>query len=197
MKACLKERLRSLREEAGISQEKLASELNVTRMTIAGYELGKRPPDSEIIYKVCDLFDCTPDYLMGFSPFKNNTHYEERKKKADSLDKVLNSIPEKHKDRLFNALEVLFQSKQGYRSEKLINIIHLYADIINGFYETFDKADGERGLENDIIFEYYKYLNSKKKDIYDSTEQLSDSLTDFLIHNSEVLLEATGKKKNK
>ena len=109
MNDTVKERLRSLREEQNISQEKLAAELGVTRMTIAGYELGKRPPDSIFISKACQFFNCTPDYIFGISPFKNNEHYTQWITSSNTLELGLNMLPEKYKNELISAINWLLQ----------------------------------------------------------------------------------------
>ena len=63
------ERLRELREEKGLSQRQLAKELGFSPNTICQYETGKREPDIRTIKKLCDFFEVTSDYLLGFSEF--------------------------------------------------------------------------------------------------------------------------------
>ena len=51
MNQTLPQRLRSLREEKGFTQKKLAKELGVARMTIVCYESGKNSPTATCCQK--------------------------------------------------------------------------------------------------------------------------------------------------
>lgn len=64
-------RLKSLREDADLSQKELAKLLGVSPSTIGMYEAGKRTPDSEMLTRICDFFNITVDYLIGRSNIKN------------------------------------------------------------------------------------------------------------------------------
>lgn len=61
----LGERLRSLREKAGLTQKELASHLNVPNQNISNYERGFRQPDYETLQKLADYYDVSTDYLLG------------------------------------------------------------------------------------------------------------------------------------
>lgn len=58
------DRLRELRINKKISQEKLADLCGVSRSTIANYEVHRNMPDDRVKYKLCEIFDCSMDYLM-------------------------------------------------------------------------------------------------------------------------------------
>jgi len=72
----LKDRLRILREEIGLTQKELAEKMNIAKTTYNNYETGKREPDKETLKRFAAFFDCSIDYLLGFSdirnPYKNN-----------------------------------------------------------------------------------------------------------------------------
>ena len=61
------ERLRALRKSANISQQTLGDAMNVTKVSISGYETGNRKPDTETLQKLADFFDVSTDYLLGRS----------------------------------------------------------------------------------------------------------------------------------
>ena len=60
-------RLRELREEKHINQQKLAIALNVTQAAISKYELGLSEPDISMLKNIADYFHVSVDYLIGFS----------------------------------------------------------------------------------------------------------------------------------
>ena len=57
-------RLRELRLGKKYSQEKLGKIIGCTSATISKYELEQRELDSATIRCLCDIFNCTADYLL-------------------------------------------------------------------------------------------------------------------------------------
>lgn len=50
-----------------MTQDDLARQLNVTRVTVSRYETGDRGLDAPTIHALCDVFGCSADYLLGRS----------------------------------------------------------------------------------------------------------------------------------
>lgn len=64
-------RIREMRLEKNWTQKDLANKLGLKNETaIANYESGYSIPKDEIKSKMCEIFNCTMDYLMGRSEFK-------------------------------------------------------------------------------------------------------------------------------
>lgn len=59
------ERIRELREEAGLLQKEVAKVLGITRSAYTNYEQGTREPSLEMVVKLCDFYKVTADYLLG------------------------------------------------------------------------------------------------------------------------------------
>ena len=57
-------RLRSLRLARGISQLKLAMDLNMNQNSISRYETGEREADYTTLIRFADYFDVSIDYLL-------------------------------------------------------------------------------------------------------------------------------------
>lgn len=57
--------LKQLREEAKLSQAKLAEKLSVSQSTVGMWESGKNKPEYETLLKIADLFHVSIDYLTG------------------------------------------------------------------------------------------------------------------------------------
>lgn len=60
-------KIKNLRVARGISQRDLGVLLNCTDVTVSRYETGQRDIDSTTINRLCDVFGCTADYLLGRS----------------------------------------------------------------------------------------------------------------------------------
>lgn len=61
------DRLRELRKEQGVTQQKLADDLLITQRTLGRYESGDREPRLSMIFDLADYFKVSIDYLVGRS----------------------------------------------------------------------------------------------------------------------------------
>lgn len=61
------ERLRELRLEAGIGQNKLSETLGLSNASISYWENCKQEPSASAIYKLAKYFNVSADYLLGIS----------------------------------------------------------------------------------------------------------------------------------
>ena len=59
--------LKELRKAKGISQLKLALDLNMNQNTISRYETGEREPGINELIRIADYFNVSVDYLIGRS----------------------------------------------------------------------------------------------------------------------------------
>lgn len=62
--------LRELREEKKLSQQKLASIVNVSQQSIYKYENGLAEPDFKTLTDLAKYFDISVDYLIGNTDIK-------------------------------------------------------------------------------------------------------------------------------
>lgn len=69
----LKDRIKQIRKEAGLTQEKFAERLGLKRQTIATYETGRSEPMDTIIFSICREFNINENWLRyGTEPMKIN-----------------------------------------------------------------------------------------------------------------------------
>lgn len=57
-------RIVSLRKDAGLSQQQLADDLNLSRRAISLWETGRRTPDIQSVLLLADYFQVSLDYLV-------------------------------------------------------------------------------------------------------------------------------------
>lgn len=61
----LKDNLKTLRKNKGISQEELSVKLNVVRQTISKWELGLSVPDAEMLISISEVFETPVSEILG------------------------------------------------------------------------------------------------------------------------------------
>lgn len=72
------ERLKQLRKEKNLTQTELGNKINVTKVSISGYESGNRSPDTDTLQRLADFFEVSTDYLLGRTDTPALTPQEKR-----------------------------------------------------------------------------------------------------------------------
>lgn len=117
----LGERLKKLRTNKKLTQEQLGKIVNVTKVSISGYENGNRTPDTETLQNLANFFEVSTDYLLG------RTDEPEPNKKVTVAGQDINLSAEELK--LFEELKkhpVLFHDLASDPEAKVKELIKLF-----------------------------------------------------------------------
>lgn len=87
-----KDRLKELREDQGMTQEKIADKLNISRSMLSNYETGKFEPNLETLILIADFFNVSLDYLLGRTKKMHNTSLKANREKL--IKKIIKDIDE-------------------------------------------------------------------------------------------------------
>ena len=112
-------KLKSIRTSELLSQEKIADMLNIKRSTYKEYEVQNSIIPSKYLWKLCDIFNVSIDYIFDFTNLKQ---YPNTKKEIDQ-----NVVGERLKG---------FRKEQKLTQEKLASELNTTQSVI---------ADYERG----------------------------------------------------
>lgn len=85
----LARRVKALRMERGLSQEKLADAINANYLTYKGYENCRSDIPLFYLIRIADVLDTTLDYLAGRTDVKEPGSVEDRLKKMEDLIREL------------------------------------------------------------------------------------------------------------
>ncbi len=117
------ERLKQLREIAGLNQSQLADKLKVSRGSISYYENCDRVPDIEFLYNASLFFGVPVDYLLGCSDNKK----EENKNFGlitGLSDKAIENLLETNSDS--DVINLILENENFY---DVVNLISDYIQI--------------------------------------------------------------------
>lgn len=91
--------LRKIREDRGITQTKLAIDLEVTQELISRYEIGSSFPQPQMLIQLAKYFNCSVDYLLGLTDdtrsFETITNSNEISKQNEIINKYSSLSKEK------------------------------------------------------------------------------------------------------
>lgn len=108
-------RLKRLRKNNKITQEKLAEMLNVSKHTIYKYEKGQTAPSYECIIWLCQEFNVSADYfLFGYDkPLNQDGNVENEK--DENLDELLKRMIAQcdnfKKKQIWDIINVMFRER--------------------------------------------------------------------------------------
>lgn len=70
------DRLKSLRNNRGLSQMDFAKQIGISKSAVNMYERGEREPSFEILETIADYFNVDLDYLIGKSEIPNRSQVQ-------------------------------------------------------------------------------------------------------------------------
>lgn len=103
-------RVKAEREKLGLSSTDLAGKLGVQKTRVSMWETKGTVPRQEVLFKLCDLFNVSADYLLGNDKTdgknpKNETIY--------SIQRGLDKLSETQLETAQNILKAAFQDAFG------------------------------------------------------------------------------------
>lgn len=93
----LKDNLKTLRKNKGLSQEELAVKLNVVRQTISKWEQGLSVPDAEMLITISEIFETPVSILLGEN--MQESKIDELKAISEKLEIINLQLSQKKKAR--------------------------------------------------------------------------------------------------
>jgi|SRR5690606_23709703 len=101
-------KIRGLRLENKLSQEELATKLDIAQTSISNIESGKTIPDFLIMEKICEVFNVGMDYFSG----KNKEKYIIKKNENSNIvvgkiETLNNTMPEGFLENMLKRIELL------------------------------------------------------------------------------------------
>jgi len=91
----LAERIKTLREQLGITQAELARRVCLTRSSINGWEMGLAIPSTAIIVELAKIFRVTTDYLLGLDVSRSLSLENLTDKEISALMAIADCLHEK------------------------------------------------------------------------------------------------------
>ncbi len=113
------ENFKKLRLSHGLTQVQMANKLNISPSAIGMYEQGRRKPDSDMLTKICRVFNVSTDYLLDVVLEKKN----EQKSVYDFIDEITYTL-KAQKGLMFNGKPITQKDK-----EKIVQAIKLATAI--------------------------------------------------------------------
>lgn len=139
----LKENIKLIRKEKGISQEELASRLNVVRQTVSKWETGLSVPDAEMLISISKVLDTPISTLLGEDIPKD----DELSNIIEKLEKM--NLKQRQKKKIVEWLLILLGIS--------IIVIFLFLYFFNSPYLNWDYNNPETAVLG-VLFHIFEWI---------------------------------------
>ena len=131
----LKDNLKTLRKDKGLSQEELSIKLNVVRQTISKWEQGLSVPDAEMLISISEVFDTPVSTILGENIFeKEKNDLKVISEKLEVINEQL-SINQKQKRKMIvNKLII---------ADVCLILLFILLAVLGSPYQTWDYSNPE------------------------------------------------------
>ena len=106
--------LKLLRNEKGISQQKLADKLGISQQSINKYENHNIEPEIDTLKKLADFFGTSIDYITGYTdiPYKIKAfHRNDLNTEENTLLEKFRLLPAKARKNILSLMDDLISNK--------------------------------------------------------------------------------------
>lgn len=163
----LGDRIKKERENLNLTRNDLANKLGVSYSAIAMYEQGNREPNNELTIKLCQIFNCSMDYLMGLTSYKNPKEDLEKELyklnlTEDEFDEMISLLIDENNENLDKILQNT--NNVALACDKCLNLILDYANGDNAvLHQNIDKLTTIiKSLDKSKIIHNYKNNQENK-----------------------------------
>ena len=134
----LKDNLKILRKNSGLSQEELSIKLNVVRQTISKWEQGLSVPDAEMLISISEVFKTPVSEILGENILeKENNDVKVISEKLEVINEQLSMMQKQKRKRTINFLIVL---------DVCIILLFIALAILGSPYQSWDYGNPEWGV---------------------------------------------------
>lgn len=131
----LKDNLKTLRKNKGISQEELSVKLNVVRQTISKWELGLSVPDAEMLISISEVFETPVSEILGENiDEKEKNDIKVISEKLAVINEQLSMKQKQKRKRTINFLIIM---------DVCIILLFILLAVLVSPYQSWDYSDPE------------------------------------------------------
>lgn len=131
----LKDNLKTLRKNKGLSQEELSVKLNVVRQTVSKWEQGLSVPDAELLISISDVFDTPVSIILGENiDEKENNDLKVISEKLEVINEQLSMKQKQKRKRIINLLIIM---------DVCVILLFILLAVLGSPYQAWDYNDPE------------------------------------------------------
>jgi DNA-binding XRE family transcriptional regulator len=136
------DRLRQVHSKKGITQLELAKQLGVSSQTMS-YIMNGREPNFELLVKIAEYFDCTTDYLLGLSKYKDEAEAAAAEGTKITVLEGFNGLSSDDEQAMLNIIETLLRCHSALLAMKDAQLKDVFLNQVNNVAESVLAASSD------------------------------------------------------
>ena len=143
----LHEQLRFLRLKKGITQTRLARELDISPMALSNWERGTREPSIDFLRKIANYYDVSVDYILNLQPdnedsniicntVSNSPNLERVSAYHNAFSHLDNTSTKKYLDKIFLICEMLNEDALKDLLQYTFTLLQNKENLLNDFKKS-------------------------------------------------------------
>jgi len=194
-------RIKTLRDEKGLSQAALASALGVSRMTVNNYENEKRAPDIDFAMNAADYFGVTVEYLTGRTEYRYKDDIAVSLDKVEKLFRTMEKLPQRESQAMVSYLiEALEKAVEMEMSSDTLYVLSNCCIQMRGMLYEYEKL--QKSIVPPIVelkrrkvpeSQIRLAVQDKPRAVYDTAFDMVDSVADTVKSCAKAMVQELGK----
>lgn len=156
-------RLFELRKKQGITQEKLAEQLNVSRQSVSNWELDKSLPDTDKLFVLAQIYDVSLDYIAYGSEIDKRQEQVHEKSSITGTESDISQNKEWNDTKKVEGIKRLLLASGIVCTLVLIPVLLLFGHIMTRLSEKDGDMNSNLAIV-DRILDQYSYAEVTKLD---------------------------------
>ena len=103
-------RIKALKKAKNLSTTQLAEKLGIQKTRVSMWETNGTVPRQDMLFKLCDFFGVSADYLLGNDKVDNQNPKNDV---INSIQRALNNMNDEELNKAHNILKAVFEEKFG------------------------------------------------------------------------------------
>ena len=156
-------RLFELRKKQGITQEKLAEQLNVSRQSVSNWELDKSLPDTDKLFVLAQIYDVSLDYIAYGSEIDKRQEQVHEKSSITGTESDISQNKEWNDTKKVEGIKRLLLASGIVCTLVLIPVLLLFGHIMTHLSEKDGDMNSNLAIVERIL-DQYSYAEVTKLD---------------------------------
>lgn len=156
-------RLFELRKKQGITQEKLAEQLNVSRQSVSNWELDKSLPDTDKLFVLAQIYDVSLDYIAYGNAIDKMQEQVHEKSSITGTESDISNNTEWNDTKKAEGIKRLLLAAGIVCTLVLIPVLLLFGHIMTHLSEKDGDMNSNLAIV-DRILDQYSYVEVTKLD---------------------------------
>lgn len=158
-------RLKELRKQKGLTQQGLADEISVSKITVLRWENEERQIKPEKAQQLADYFGVSVGYLLGYSDFRDTQELVKKTHENYPVDKAwkISSVVSQFGELPLEKIKTTYGEALSSSLMEFLGLLSFSYTEMETIYKFLALGDGQKEVVHDLTVKLFDLDNLKNK----------------------------------